>query len=238
MRLRSPAVVGSMLNCFSDRPYENAQCVHMPDLVPTSMRNLLHNLHSMLGLLCNLTQIDAMRQSAPCLEPATVGTTVVHPSLSCARADLATSTAAPPPRWSRPYVLAFGVKDVLPFPRYIAAVHDFSYSSQWSVFSEILRKFSCNEPNFALVIISQTPIEDHTLRFTHVAIGLDVMDEYPGIDGLFRRYISERHRVRIRDFSLGDREDRQMLVKTLRRRFPEEVHQTNIVPIRPRSPRF
>ena len=34
---------------------------------------------------------------------------------------------------------------------------------------------------------------------------------------------------RIRDFSLGDREDRQMLVKTLRRRFPEDVHQTNIV---------
>ena len=70
---------------------------------------------------------------------------------------------------------------------------------------------------------------NHTLRFTHVAIGLDVMDEYPGTDGLFRRYISERHCGRIRDFSLGDREDRQMLVKTLRRRFPEEVHQTNIV---------
>ena len=48
-------------------------------------------------------------------------------------------------------------------------------------------------------------------------------------DGLFRRYISERHCGRILDFSLGDREDRQMLVKTLRRRFPEEVHQTNIV---------
>ena len=70
---------------------------------------------------------------------------------------------------------------------------------------------------------------NHTLRFTHVAIGLDVMDEYPGTDGLFRRYISERHCGRIRDFSLGDREDRQMLVKTLRRRFPEEVHQTNII---------
>ena len=84
------------------------------------------------------------------------------------------------------------------------------------------------------------------------------MDEYPGTDGLFRRYISERHCGRTRDFSLGDREDRQMLVKTLRRRFPEEVHQTNIVLIdcrafrdpassalrnhwefiRPRSPRF
>ena len=31
---------------------------------------------------------------------------------------------------------------------------------------------------------------NHTLRFTHVAIGLDVMDEYPGTDGLSRRYIS------------------------------------------------
>ena len=70
---------------------------------------------------------------------------------------------------------------------------------------------------------------NHTLRFTHVAIGLDVMDEYPDTDGHFRRYISERHCGRIRDFSLGDREDRQMLVKTLRRRFPEEVHQANIV---------
>ena len=96
---------------------------------------------------------------------------------------------------------------------------------------------------------------NHTLRFTHVAIGLNVMDEYPDTDGHFRRYISER---RIRDFSLGDREDRQMLVKSLRRRFPEEVHQTNIIlndcrafrdpassalrnhweSIRPRSPRF
>ena len=38
---------------------------------------------------------------------------------------------------------------------------------------------------------------NHTLRFTHTAIGLDVMDEYPDTDG-------------------------QMLVKTLRRRFPEE----------------
>ena len=76
---------------------------------------------------------------------------------------------------------------------------------------------------------------NHTLRFTHVAIGLDVMDEYPGTDGLFRRYISERHCGRIRDFSLGDREDRQMLVKTLRRRFPEEVHQTNIVLIKKRT---
>ena len=89
---------------------------------------------------------------------------------------------------------------------------------------------------------------NHTLPFTNVAIGLDVMDEYPGTDSLFRRYISERHCGRIRDFSLGDREDRQMLVNTLRRRFPEEVHQTNTLPavlcetigecIRPRSPRF
>ena len=70
---------------------------------------------------------------------------------------------------------------------------------------------------------------NHTLRFTHVAIGLGAMDEYLGTDGLFRRYISERHCGRTRDFSLGDRGDRQMLVKTLRRRFPEEVHQTNIV---------
>ena len=30
---------------------------------------------------------------------------------------------------------------------------------------------------------------NHTLRFTHVAIGLDVMDEYPGTDGLFRTNI-------------------------------------------------
>ena len=100
---------------------------------------------------------------------------------------------------------------------------------------------------------------NHTFRFTHVAIGLDVMDEYPGTDGLFRRYISERHCGRIRDFSLGDREDRQMLVKTLRRRFPKKryikrtsfsliVVLSGILPavlcetigefIRPRSPRF
>ena len=98
---------------------------------------------------------------------------------------------------------------------------------------------------------------NHTLRFTHVAIGLNVMDEYPDTDGHFRRYISERYCGRIRDFSLGDREDCQMLVKILRRRFPEEVHQSNIVLvdcravsdlasncetieefIRPRSPRF
>ena len=98
----------------------------------------------------------------------------------------------------------------------------------------------------------------HTLRFTHVAIGLDVMDENPGTDGLFRRYISERHRGRIRDFSLGDREDRQMLVKTLRRRFQRRytkrtsfsliVVLSEIMPavfcetiaefIRPRSPRI
>ena len=70
---------------------------------------------------------------------------------------------------------------------------------------------------------------NHTLRFTRVAIGLDVMDEYPDTDGHFRRYISERHCGRTRDFSLGDREDRQLLVKALRHRFPEEVHQTNII---------
>ena len=73
------------------------------------------------------------------------------------------------------------------------------------------------------------PPGNHTFRFTHVAIGLDVVDEYPDTDGHFRRCISERHCGRTRDFSLGDREDRQMLVKTLRRRFPVEVHQTNIV---------
>ena len=70
---------------------------------------------------------------------------------------------------------------------------------------------------------------NHTLRFTHVAIGLDVVDKYPGTDGLFHHYISERHHGQIRHFSLGDREDRQMLVKSLRRRFPEEVRQANIV---------
>ena len=77
-----------------------------------------------------------------------------------------------------------------------------------------------------------------TLRFTHVAIGLDVMDEYPDTDGHFRRYITERHCGRTRDFSLGDREDRQMLVKTLRRRFPNEVHRTNIVLIDCRAFRY
>ena len=34
---------------------------------------------------------------------------------------------------------------------------------------------------------------------------------------------------RARDFSLGDREDRQMLAKTLRRRFPEEARRTDII---------
>ena len=39
---------------------------------------------------------------------------------------------------------------------------------------------------------SLTPLPgNHTLRFTHVAIGLDVMDEYPDTDSHFRRYISE-----------------------------------------------
>ena len=46
---------------------------------------------------------------------------------------------------------------------------------------------------------------NHTLRFTHVAIGLDVMDEYPDSDGHFRRYISERHCGRIRDLSWRSR---------------------------------
>ena len=87
---------------------------------------------------------------------------------------------------------------------------------------------ACGEHVDILRSLTRLP-GNHTLRFTHVAIGLDVMDEYPDTDGLFRRYISERHCGRIRDFSVGDREDRQMLVKTLRRRFSEEVHQTNIV---------
>ena len=64
------------------------------------------------------------------------------------------------------------------------------------------------------ILRSLTPLPgNHTLRFTHVAIGLDLMDEYPDPDGHFRRYISEGHCGRIRDFSIGDREDRQMLVR-------------------------
>ena len=39
---------------------------------------------------------------------------------------------------------------------------------------------------------SFTPLpENPTLHFTHVAIGLDVVDEYPESGGLFRHYISE-----------------------------------------------
>ena len=45
----------------------------------------------------------------------------------------------------------------------------------------------------------------------------------------FHHYISERYHGQIRHFSVGSREDRQMLVKSLRRRFPEEVRQANIV---------
>ena len=79
---------------------------------------------------------------------------------------------------------------------------------------------------------SLTPLpRNPMLHFTHVAIGLDVVDKYPESDGLFRHYISERHYGRDRAFSVGDREDRQMLIKTLRRRFPEETHRTDIVPI-------
>ena len=55
------------------------------------------------------------------------------------------------------------------------------------------------------------------------------MDEYPESDGHFRRCITERHCGRAHDFSLGDREDRQMPVKTLRRRFPEEARRTDII---------
>ena len=44
------------------------------------------------------------------------------------------------------------------------------------------------------VLRSLVPLPgNHTLRFTHVAIGLDVMDEHPDTDGHFHRYISERH---------------------------------------------
>ena len=50
---------------------------------------------------------------------------------------------------------------------------------------------------------------NHTLRFTHVAIGLDVMDEYPDTDGHFRATTVSDTCGRTRDFSLGDREDRQ-----------------------------
>ena len=35
--------------------------------------------------------------------------------------------------------------------------------------------------------------ESYTLRITHVASGLDVMDDYPDTDCHFRRYISGRH---------------------------------------------
>ena len=50
------------------------------------------------------------------------------------------------------------------------------------------------------ILRSLTPLPgNHTLRFAHVAIGLDVMDEYPDTDGHFRCYISERHCGRIRD---------------------------------------
>ena len=56
-----------------------------------------------------------------------------------------------------------------------------------------------------------------------------IMDEYPDTYGHLCRYINERHCGRTRDFSLGDREDRQMLVRFLRRRFPKEVHQTSTI---------
>ena len=62
---------------------------------------------------------------------------------------------------------------------------------------------------------------NHTLRFTHVAIGLDVM-----ADGHFRRYISERHCGRIRNFSLGDREDRDLASSALRNHW--RVHPTTL----------
>ena len=87
---------------------------------------------------------------------------------------------------------------------------------------------ACGEPVNILRSLAPLP-GNPTLRFTHVAIELDVMDEYPEADGHFRSYIRERHCGRTRDFSLGDREDRQMLIKTLRRRFPEEARRTDII---------
>ena len=84
------------------------------------------------------------------------------------------------------------------------------------------------EPVNILRSLAPMPVNP-TLRFTHVAIGLDVMDEYPESDDHFRRYISERHCGGARDFSPGDREDHQVLVKTLRRRFPEEARRTDII---------
>ena len=68
---------------------------------------------------------------------------------------------------------------------------------------------------------------NHTLRFTHVAIGLDVMDEYLDIDGHFRRYISEQLCERTRDFSLGDRRAfRDLASSALPHRW--EVHPTTL----------
>ena len=99
---------------------------------------------------------------------------------------------------------------------------------------------------------------NHTLRFTHVAIGLDVMDEKHGTDGFFRRYISERHCGRIRDFFLeiekiakcwsklcvDDSQRRYIkrtsfsLIAVLSENLPALLCETIGEFIRPRSPRF
>ena len=96
-----------------------------------------------------------------------------------------------------------------------------------------------------------------TLRFTHVVIGLDVMDEYPDTDGHFRRYISERHCGRAvtslleiektaRCWSrscVGDSQRRHAgrtlfsLIAVLSETQPAALYETIGESIRPRSPR-
>ena len=116
-------------------------------------------------------------------------------------------------------------------------VADFDMLNDQALTSQLLR---ASKPMCALpATISTEPVNtlsslthlpgNPTLHFTHVAIGLDVVDECAESDGLFRHYISERHYERARDFSIGDREDRQMLSKTLRRRFQEETSRTDII---------
>ena len=83
---------------------------------------------------------------------------------------------------------------------------------------------------------------NHTLRFTHVAIGLGVMDEYPDTDGHFRRYISERHciakcwsRLCVDDYI---KRTSFSLVVVLSEILPAVLCETIGESIRPRSPRF
>ena len=104
------------------------------------------------------------------------------------------------------------------------------------------------------ILRSLAPVpRNPTLRFTHVEIGLDVMDEYPESDGHFRRYISERHCGRARDLSLGARcwsrpcvGDSQRrhagrtsfsLIAVLSETQPAALCETIGESIRPRSPR-